>query len=113
MSTDTTLGADANAVTVLHKRLGSAIRSNQELGVTGPLRAFALVDAPRLVAIAARGVAARVQFAGLAIRAAAVRDLHAPEDRGGGLLLCRTCSTWLFVLWPCPTMQALDGLEAP
>lgn len=114
MSTGTKATAeDAATLAVLNERLKSAVKSEQERGVIGPMRAFVLVDAPRLAGIASRGLVARLAFDGLAIRAAAVRELHAPEDIGGGLVLCQACSTWLFVLWPCPTLQLLDGLDAP
>lgn len=53
---------------------------------------------------------------GLSIRAAAVRELHAAEYIGGGLIVCMYCTllrTKSFVIYPCRTLQLLDGLAAP
>ena len=119
MSIDTEPAAiddDVKTLAEMRRRHQIAVGQYDTLGNTGLLRAIALTEFPDLLDIAERGLAARHELeatAGLSIRAHAVRELHAPEDTGGGLLLCRTCSTWLFVIWPCPTLQLLDGLAAP
>lgn len=74
-------------------------------------------DIPQLIAAARAGLLARTlieQHDGWARRLEMVRQLHGPEDRGGGLIVCIECSRpFRHELWPCPTMCALDGMPAP
>lgn len=82
----------------------------------GPIRESA-ADVPELIALARAGLRAQVlieQHDGWARRLELVRQLHGPEDRGGGLIVCIECSRpFRHELWPCPTMCALDGMPAP
>lgn len=82
----------------------------------GPIRSSA-ADVPDLVALARDGLLARMlvaQHEGWARRLERVRELHNPEDRGGGLLVCLECSRpFQAALWPCTTMQLLDGMPPP
>lgn len=109
---------DAAVLQRAHSRLNMAARAYGLLGVTGPLRAWALIDAPGLISVAERGVQARIQLdplAGISIRAEQVRDLHDGFEFGGGLIVCVHCSSLTKgpVIFPCVTRQALDGLDAP
>lgn len=78
----------------------------------GPVRESA-ADVPELIELARAGLLARSlvqQHDGWARRLELVRELHGPEDRGGGLIVCIECSRpFERVLWPCPTMLVLDG----
>lgn len=82
----------------------------------GPIRESA-ADVPALIALARSGLLARMLIAqhdGWARRLERVRELHGPEDRGGGLIVCLECSRpFEQVLWPCQTSQRLDGMPAP
>lgn len=79
-----------------------------------PLRESAADVAP-LIKVARAGVLARMlieQHDGWARRLERVRQLHGPEDRGGGLIVCLECSRpFRHELWPCLTMRVLDGHE--
>lgn len=81
-----------------------------------PLRESAADVAP-LIRVARAGVLARMlveQHDGWARRLAMVRQLHEPVDRGGGLLVCQECTRpHVVALWPCTTMQLLDGMPEP
>lgn len=81
-----------------------------------PLRESAADVAP-LIRVARAGVLARMlveQHDGWARRLELVRQLHEPIDRGGGLIVCLTCSRPFEVaLWPCETLQVLDGMPEP
>lgn len=80
----------------------------------GPIRESA-ADVPELIALARNGLLAQnlvEQHAGWARRLDLVRQLHEPVDRGGGLLICQACSRpFEKALWPCETLQVLDGME--
>lgn len=82
----------------------------------GPIRESA-GDVPELIALARAGLLARTlveQHDGWARRLERVRELHGPEDRGGGLLVCIECTRpFATALWPCLTMQILDGMPEP
>lgn len=82
----------------------------------GPIRESA-ADVPELIAIARAGLLAQnlvEQHAGWARRLEMVRQLHEPVDRGGGLLVCQECTRpFATALWPCTTLQVLDGMPAP
>lgn len=84
--------------------------------VLGPIRDSAADVAP-LITVARAGLLARTlveQHDGWATRLERVRELHGPEDRGGGLLVCQECTRpFATALWPCPTMQLLDGMPEP
>ena len=112
-----TAADDLNTATEMRRRHGIAVGQYDTLGNTGLLRAIALTEFPDLLAIAERGIAARLQLeaqADLAIRAQDVRRLHPADDLGAGLIVCAHCSYGIhLVRWPCPTTQALDGIEAP
>lgn len=81
-----------------------------------PLRESAADVAP-LIRVARAGVLARTlveQHDGWARRLERVRELHGAEDRGGGLIVCIECSRpFATALWPCLTMQVLDGMPEP
>lgn len=81
-----------------------------------PLRESAADVAP-LIVVARAGLRAQVlieQHDGWAQRLEIVRQLHGPEDRGGGLLVCLECTRpFAVALWPCTTMQVLDGMPPP
>lgn len=82
----------------------------------GPIRESAS-DVPALIALARAGLLARTlveQHDGWARRLARVRQLHESVDRGGGLIVCQECSRpFATALWPCLTMQTLDGMPEP
>ena len=82
----------------------------------GPIRESA-IDVPALVALARAGLRAQLlieQHDGWSRRLQQVRELHGPEDRGGGLIVCLECSRpFRHELWPCRTMQMLDGMPEP
>lgn len=82
----------------------------------GPIRESA-GDVPALIALARAGLLARMlveQHDGWARRLERVRELHGPEDRGGGQLVCQECTRpFATALWPCLTMQILDGMPEP
>lgn len=79
----------------------------------GPIRESA-ADIPELIALARAGLLAQTlieQHAGWAQRLERVRQLHESVDRGGGLLVCQECTRpFATALWPCPTVQVLDGM---
>ena len=81
-----------------------------------PLRESAADVAP-LIKVARAGVLARMlveQHDGWARRLERVRQLHEPVDRGGGLLVCQHCTRpFATALWPCETLQILDGMPEP
>jgi hypothetical protein len=109
---------DVQALEELGGHYDRAIATNNTKGSVGHLRAFGIGQVPQLFAIALRGVQARVQLdalAGLSIRVEIARGLHSADDRGAGLIVCSHCSRFRHrpILFPCPTLQALDGLEAP
>ena len=82
----------------------------------GPIRESAS-DVPALIALARAGLLARKlveQHEGWARRLERVRQLHEPIDRGGGLIVCQECTRpFATALWPCTTMQVLDGMPEP
>ncbi|QOR55800.1 MAG: hypothetical protein YHS30scaffold324_32 [Catenulispora phage 69_17] len=82
----------------------------------GPIRECA-ADVPALIALARSGLLARMlvaQHDGWARRLDRVRELHAAEDRGGGLIVCLECSRpFETALWPCRTLQYLDAMPPP
>lgn len=82
----------------------------------GPVRESA-ADVPALIALARTGILARTlisQHDGWARRLDLARLLHEPVDRGGGLIVCQECARpFATALWPCLTMQVLDGLPEP
>lgn len=82
----------------------------------GPIRESA-ADVPELIAIARAGLLAQKlieQHDGWARRLERVRQLHDAVDRGGGLLVCQHCTRpFATALWPCETLQILDGMPEP
>lgn len=104
--------AETRAVTA---RRSAGWRPGAGLGL-GPIRQSA-ADVPALIELARSGLLARKlieQHGGWARRLEHLREMHGPEDRGGGLIVCLECSRpFERVLWPCPTMQVLDGMPAP
>ena len=82
----------------------------------GPIRESA-ADVPELIALARAGLLAQTlieQHDGWARRLERVRQLHDPVDRGGGLLVCQHCTRpFATALWPCTTLQVLDGMPEP
>lgn len=81
-----------------------------------PLRESA-ADVTPLIAAARSGLRARIlikQHDGWARRLDLVRQLHEATDRGAGLLVCQECSRpFATALWPCLTLQVLDGMPPP
>lgn len=96
-------------------QLAVGARPGGGLGL-GPIRESA-GDVPALIRLARDGLLARTlveQHDGWARRLERVRQLHEAQDRGGGLLVCQECSRPFEVaLWPCLTMQILDGMPEP
>lgn len=82
----------------------------------GPIRESAS-DVPVLIELARSGLLARKlveQHDGWARRLDLVRQLHEAVDRGGGQLVCQECTRpFATALWPCPTLQVLDGMPEP